>query len=461
VSETSFGRYHLLELLGEGGMGQVYRAYDTETDRIVALKVLPPELVQNRMFGQRFKREAQTAAALNDPHIVPIHHYGEIDGRLYVDMRLIEGRDLAQLLNRTTEGLDPATACDYVGQLAEALHAAHQAGLVHRDVKPSNVLVTDRDFVYLIDFGIAQSEGRTRLTQSGVAIGTFAYMAPERLSSGIADSRSDVYSLACVLYECLTGRPPFSAKTVEQFVAAHLMAEPPRPSALRKEIAQSFDVVVAKGMAKVPERRYQSTLELAAATREALAFTNEASSIAINATRLSDGLIPPQPGGPDSAARLAFHAAETMERSPSATPRTRLVNPAKKTQPRVGATGNHGLQTPRQTSRARPRPLTVVIVSVVGLLLLTGAVVTTVILVTDRGATIKPDGAAQSVFDLVSKQTGFKPNDVTCPGGVEAQVDSEFECHFTGPEGKHYTAKMKVTKIVGDDVEFYIQTAPS
>jgi hypothetical protein len=102
-----------------------------------------------------------------------------------------------------------------------------------------------------------------------------------------------------------------------------------------------------------------------------------------------------------------------------------------------------------------------VIVSVVGLLLLTGAVVTTVILVTDRGATIKPDGAAQSVFDLVSKQTGFKPNDVTCPGGVEAQVDSEFECHFTGPEGKHYTAKMKVTKIVGDDVEFYIQTAPS
>ncbi len=143
MAEKPFGRYRLIGLLGQGGMGQVYRAYDTATDRVVALKVLPPHLVEDPMFQQRFRREAHTAASLSDPHVIPIHSYGEIDGRLYVDMRLIEGRDLGAVL---TQGgpMSPARAVPIIEQAAEALDAAHAVRLVHRDVKPSNILLARR-----------------------------------------------------------------------------------------------------------------------------------------------------------------------------------------------------------------------------------------------------------------------------------------------------------------------------
>ena len=212
MSESVFGRYRLLELLGQGGMGQVYRAHDTVTDRVVALKVLAPQASNDAEYQRRFEREARTAAGLTDPHVVPIHGFGEIDGRLYVDMRLIEGRNLASVLSENGP-LDPARAAGYIGQVAEALNAAHHARLVHRDVKPSNILITPREFAYLIDFGIAQTIDQTRLTHTGHAIGTFAYMAPERFAAGQSDSRSDVYSLTCVLHECLTGKPPFAGVT--------------------------------------------------------------------------------------------------------------------------------------------------------------------------------------------------------------------------------------------------------
>ncbi len=269
MREASFGRYRLLELLGQGGMGQVYRAFDIATDRVVALKVLRSEASDDTAFQQRFRRESHTAAGLTDPHVVPIHGYGEIDGRLYLDMRLIEGRDLGHVLSETGQPLDPARAVHYVEQVAEALDAAHTAGLVHRDVKPSNILITPRDFVYLIDFGIAQAVNATRLTSTGSAIGTFAYMAPERISVGQNEPRSDVYSLACVLHECLTGQPPFGGDSVEQQIAAHLMTAPPRPSETRQGVPVGFDAVVAKGMAKDPDARYQTALELADA-RQAL-----------------------------------------------------------------------------------------------------------------------------------------------------------------------------------------------
>jgi serine/threonine-protein kinase len=194
-------------MLGEGGMGQVFRAFDTSTNRVVALKVLPSHLAEDRQFRQRFQREANVAAGLTDPHIVPIHGFGEIDGRLYVDMRLVEGRDLQSLL---AEGpVEPAPSVAIIEQVAAALDAAHRAGLVHRDVKPSNILVTDHDFVYLIDFGIAFAAEQTALTGSGNVIGTWPYMAPERFGSGQVDARSDIYALACVLHECLTGIRPF------------------------------------------------------------------------------------------------------------------------------------------------------------------------------------------------------------------------------------------------------------
>src|ERR1700757_127578 len=204
---TAFGRYRLIELLGRGGMGEVWRAHDTDTDRIVAIKVLPAHFSDNDDFKQRFRREAHAAARLNTPHVVLIHNYGEIDGRLYVDMRLIEGRDLQTVL---AEGpMEPSRAVRIIEGVAKALHAAHQVGLLHRDVKPSNILLDHDDFAYLIDFGIARALDETRLTKSGVGPGTVLYMAPERLGEhpDEDDARVDIYALACVLYECLTGRP--------------------------------------------------------------------------------------------------------------------------------------------------------------------------------------------------------------------------------------------------------------
>lgn len=266
---TPFGRYRLIELIGRGGMGEVWRAHDTETDRIVAIKVLPAHFSDNEEFKQRFRREAHAAARLNTPHVIPIHNYGEIDGRLYVDMRLIDGSDLQTAL---AEGpIEPARAVHIIGQIALALNVAHEDGLLHRDIKPSNILLDRNDFAYLIDFGIARAADETRLTKSGNTIGTFQYIAPERLGTRAEeDARADIYSLACVLYECLTGHPPFGEASMAQLVVAHLSAPPPRPSTTQSNVPAQIDPVIATGMAKDPEDRYATTVELAGAARDAI-----------------------------------------------------------------------------------------------------------------------------------------------------------------------------------------------
>ena len=265
---TLFGRYRLIELLGRGGMGEVWRAHDIVTDRTVAIKRLPAHFSENEEFQERFRREAHAAARLNTPHVIPIHDYGEIDGQLFVSMRLIEGRDLQTVL--TVGPLDPVRAVRIIEGVAKALHAAHRVGLVHRDVKPSNVLVDDDDFAYLIDFGIARAAAETRLTSTGNVIGTFQYMAPERFGSGQEDARADIYALACVLYECLTGHPPFAENSAERLMMAHLSTPPPRPSSSQSSVPPQIDLVVATGMAKDPVQRYATTVELAAAARDAV-----------------------------------------------------------------------------------------------------------------------------------------------------------------------------------------------
>ena len=267
---TPFGRYRLVELLGRGGMGEVWRAYDIDTKRMVAIKVLPAHLADDNEFVQRFRREAEAAAQLNSPHVVPIHNYGEIDGRLYVDMRLIEGRDLQTVL---ADGpLEPGRAVRIVEGVALALHAAHQIGLVHRDVKPSNILLDRNDFAYLIDFGIARAADQTRMTATGGVIGTYAYMAPERWDDigVVEDARVDIYALACVFYECLTGQTPFPADTMPRLMRAHLDRPPPRPSITDPNIPKQADHVIATGMAKDPNQRYATTIELANAARDAI-----------------------------------------------------------------------------------------------------------------------------------------------------------------------------------------------
>ncbi len=269
MDATPFGHYQLRELIGRGGMGEVYRAYDTKTDRIVAVKLLPPNMAADATFQARFRRESQAAAGLNDPHVVPIHRFGEIDGRLYLDMRLIEGRNLGTILNESGTALDPELAVKVTEQVASALDDAHRAGLIHRDVKPSNILITDRNFVYLIDFGLARTAGEVGLTTAGSTLGTMAYMAPERFEGKPVDPTSDIYALTCVLYECLTGMRPYPAESLEQQIAGHMTQEIPRPSALDSKLV-AFDEVIAKGMAKKPAKRYQSAGELAEAARRAL-----------------------------------------------------------------------------------------------------------------------------------------------------------------------------------------------
>ncbi|MFE3756453.1 serine/threonine-protein kinase PknD [Nocardia tengchongensis] len=272
TSAEVFGRYRLLSLLGQGGMGQVWRAHDSLTNRVVAVKVLPERFADDEELRERFRRECRAVAQLAEPHVIPIHDFGDIDGRLYLNMRLIEGTDLRAVISR--EGaLSPRRAVAICTQVAGALQAAHDIGLVHRDVKPSNILLGADEFAYLIDFGIAHATDDRTLTSIGETLGTVAYMAPEEITAEIkADARADVYALTCVLYQCLTGQPPFaSAAGVQGVIAHHLHTPPPRPSTITPDVPAAFDAIVAKGMAKDPDDRYQTVHELAAAARTAVA----------------------------------------------------------------------------------------------------------------------------------------------------------------------------------------------
>lgn len=265
------GPYRVESLIARGGMGEVVRAYDTRHDRMVALKLLHARFAEDQEYRARFRREAHAVARLREPHIIPIHAYGELDGRLYLDMRLVEGQDLAARL-RSHGPLDPGEAVGIVEQVAQALGAAHAQNLVHRDVKPSNVLITEAGFAYLVDFGIARAlDATTGLTGAGAAIGTLDYMAPERFGDGPTDYRVDVYSLACLLHECLTGSKPFSGTTAASLIGAHLNQPPPSLDAVRPGLPPALNAVIARGMAKNPADRFASAGELAAAARAALA----------------------------------------------------------------------------------------------------------------------------------------------------------------------------------------------
>ncbi len=272
MTDSSFGPYRLLDRLGRGGMGEVWRAVDTRKDREVALKVLGSWMCGDPQFVARFKREAALAARLNAPNIVPIHDYGEIDDRLFIDMPLVPGTDLAKLLQHGA--LEPERAVAIVAQVARGLAVAHEAGLVHRDVKPSNVLVSTTadgdDHAYLIDFGITKALDGTRLSMTVGCFGTPAYMAPECFL-GDGDARSDIYALGCILYEALTGKAAFKAPHPFAYANLHLTVAPPAPTARKKDVPRALNAVVARALAKSPDARYARATELSAAARAAVA----------------------------------------------------------------------------------------------------------------------------------------------------------------------------------------------
>jgi hypothetical protein len=266
------GDFQLEERIGRGGMGEVYRATQLSLGRTVAVKLIAPEHAEDPGFRERFKREAHLAAGLDHPHVIPVHQADEAGGVLYLAMRHVGGTDLGRLI-ATENRLEPARAVALMGQVAAALDAAHARGLVHRDVKPSNVLVTGlegEEHAYLTDFGITRSTAAdaTRTQTDGLA-GTLDYAAPEQLRGQTVGPAADVYALGCVLYELLTGQRPFERETAAAKVYAHLFEPPPRPSAAVPGLPPSLDVVVELAMAKDPDARYSSAGALARAARTA------------------------------------------------------------------------------------------------------------------------------------------------------------------------------------------------
>jgi serine/threonine-protein kinase len=292
---TELAGYRIEALLSRGGMADVYRAVDSRLGRRVALKLLAPDLAGDERFRERFLRESRLAASLDHPNVIPIYEAGEAEGLLYIAMRFVEGSDLRTLLAQ--EGpLEPVRTFSLLAPVAEALDAAHARGLVHRDVKPGNVLITSeggREHVYLSDFGLTkQASSESGVTETGQFVGTADYVAPEQIDGRPVDARSDQYSLGCVLHECLTGEPPFHSDRLMAVLWAHMTNEPAAASARNSELPAAIDPVIARALAKDPSERYGSCRELLEAARLALGISAE----------LPQPVAPPPPA-PRSACR--------------------------------------------------------------------------------------------------------------------------------------------------------------
>ncbi|MEY9874701.1 serine/threonine protein kinase [Streptacidiphilus sp. MAP12-33] len=269
--------YLLERELGRGGMAVVYQARDLRLERTVAVKLLSPQLALDDTFRRRFEHESRVAAALDHPHIVPVYEAGEADGVLYIAMRYVHGRDLAALLDRAGP-LPSAQAVRITAQVGSALDAAHAHELVHRDVKPGNILLAEGtdpehpEHVYLTDFGLTKkSLSLSGFTTVGQFVGTLDYVSPEQISGKPVDGRCDVYSLGCVVYEMLSGAPPFRRDDDFALLWAHQYDTPPALTSLRAQLPTAVDAVLARALAKTPQERYDSCLDLVSALRAAFA----------------------------------------------------------------------------------------------------------------------------------------------------------------------------------------------
>ncbi len=335
---TDFVGYRIEELIGRGGMGVVYRAYDLRLRRTVALKLIAPEFAVDERFRERFARETELAMSLEHPNVVPIYDAGDVDGRIYLAMRLVGGTDLRKLL--LAEGaLEPARALAICRQVASALDAAFAKGLVHRDVKPSNVLLDENDHVYLADFGLtrrldAPRSGRDTTIDS---VGTPAYLAPEQIESKEVDGRTDLYSLGCMLFECLTGAPPFARGSRLETAWAHLEEEPPSGHALVPTLPEAIDPVVRQGTRQGAGRPLSNvhSADLRGRARARVSAFDAAPSSHVGAARCGDhahGRLPPQRSQPLSrtdghgkAAAPLFARADSLARIDPATNKVSAV----------------------------------------------------------------------------------------------------------------------------------------
>jgi eukaryotic-like serine/threonine-protein kinase len=263
------GRYRIIRRLGSGGMADVYCAEDTQLGRQVALKLLYPRFAEDREFVERFRREASSAAGLQHPNVVQVFDRGEWDGTYYIAMEYLRGRNLKQVV-RDHGALDPALAVDLVIQILKAARFAHRRGVVHRDIKPHNVIVDDEGRAKVTDFGIARA-GASDMTETGSIMGTAQYVSPEQAQGHPVDARSDLYSIGVVLYELLTGRPPFDADSPVTIALKQVSETPVRPAELNPAVPPALDTVVMRALRKDPAERFQDADEFIAALESAMA----------------------------------------------------------------------------------------------------------------------------------------------------------------------------------------------
>lgn len=275
LTGRNLGHYRIDGVLGKGGMSVLYRATDTRLGRKVALKVIAEHITSDPEFRERFVDEARNTSAVDHSNVVPLYDFGEVDGLLYIAMRLVDGSDLASLI--AAGPLEPSRAVVLLAQVADALDMLHGRGLVHLDVKPANVLVTTREaageHVYLADFGLTRRGATGHRTRGGDFLGSPTYAAPEHLRGEPVDARTDVYSLGCVFYACLVGQPPYEG-SVPEVIQGHLGAAVPKPSASREPLA-AFDEVIRSAVAKDPQQRYPHCRDMIVAARQAIRAAGE------------------------------------------------------------------------------------------------------------------------------------------------------------------------------------------
>ncbi len=316
-----FAGYRLESLLGHGGMSIVYRAEHLALGRTVALKLLAPQLTQDQAFRDRFSRESRLAAALDHPNIIPIYEAGEKEDTFFIAMRYVPGSDLKTRIQRDGP-MNLTQAAAIVSPVASALNAAHAKGLIHRDVKPANILLASgdgaegEDHVYLSDFGIAKQTEARALTKTGVFVGTAEYASPEQIEGKQLDGRADVYSLGCVLYECLTGAPAYDRDSEVALMYAHLLEPPPSVTEKRPDLPPEVDGLIEKAMAKARDSRYESAREFATAVR----------ALATESARRDETVL--SAGGKPSADETVFSSSRTGAGATAAPPAAPPAGPA-------------------------------------------------------------------------------------------------------------------------------------
>jgi serine/threonine kinase PknH len=440
-------------MLGRGGMGVVYRATQVALQRAVALKVITPDLAENTEFRARFQDEWRAAGRLDHPNIVPIYQAGEDAGRLYVVMRLVEGTDLREVMDR--EGpLEPARAIGLLGQIARALDEAHASGLVHRDVKPANILIArgrhGGEWAYLTDFGLTKGTTSTaaRQTQTGQWVGTPDYIAPEQVSGGHVDGRADTFALGCVLFEALTGRLPFDQSELVAKVMARMQHDAPAPSSVNPDL-RPYDGPLAAALARDPGARPATTGEVLARAQAAATATGVAPLAAAREPATpSDGTrVRPAPGAGDDGTRVGVVQRTTSNPDLPGLPVTPPPPPSPPYGTPAPAFGtppapSYGPGPPQPPSFGSPPPYTpapppkpkrtgLFVAIGGGVALALAAVVVLVILAT--GGSDKPSKVDALKTSLVVKsfiKDKTKVDmDVTCPPDVEAKRGGTFVCN--------------------------------